>query len=165
MTGLSALKLALLPITLCALVTLPVRAADPESVTMDMVEAWNDVDLDRVIELFTPDGVLHSMMTDPVVGRDSLRSHLQPLFNGITELNLNLKHIVVDGDTVFMERVDEFVFNGKRGEVPVVGVLVIRDGAVAEWREYYDRAQLYGEMGIPVPDRNAPAASTHEHHD
>lgn len=152
--------LAPLPIALCLLITLPVRAADPEAVTMEMVEAWNDVDLDRVVELFTPEGVLHSMMTDPIVGRDSLRSHLQPLFDGIEELNLNLKQVVVAGDTVFIERVDEFVFNGRRGEVPVVGVLVIRDGAVAEWREYYDRAQLYSEMGIPVPERHAAAAST-----
>lgn len=151
-----------LPVALCVLVTLPVRAADPEAVTMDMVDAWNEVDLDRVVELFTPDGVLHSMMTDAIVGRDSLRRHLKPLFEGIEELNLNLKRLVVDGDTVFIERVDEFVFNGKRGSVPVVGVLVIRDGAVAEWREYYDRAQLYGEMGIPVPDRKAAAASTHQ---
>lgn len=151
-----------LPLVLCVLVALPVRAADSRAVAMDMVEAWNDVDLDRVVELFTPDGVLHSMMTDPIVGRASLRSHLQPLFDGIEQLNLNVKRLVVDGDTVFIERVDEFVFNGKRGAVPVVGVLVIRDGAVAEWREYYDRAQLYGEMGIPVPGRNAAAASTHQ---
>ncbi len=148
-----------LPLALSVLVTLPVRAADPESVTMDMVEAWNDVDLDRVVDLFTPDGMLHSMMTDPIVGRESLRAHLQPLFDGIEELNLNLKRVVVDGDTVFIERVDEFVFNGRRGEVPVVGVLVIRDDAVAEWREYYDRAQLYREMGIPIPERSAAAAS------
>ena len=150
-----------LPLALSVLVTLPVRAADPESVTMDMVEAWNDVDLDRVVDLFTPDGMLHSMMTDPIVGRESLRAHLQPLFDGIEELNLNLKRVVVDGDTVFIERVDEFVSNGRRGEVPVVGVLLIRDDAVAEWREYYDRAQLYREMGIPVPDRGAAAASAH----
>lgn len=159
MTKLMTYRLAPLLIAMCALVTLPVRAADPQAVTMEMVEAWNDVDLDRVVELFTPDGVLHSMMMDPIVGRDSLRSHLQPLFDGIEELNLNLKRVIVEGDTVFMERVDEFVFNGKRGSVPVFGVLVIRDGAVAEWREYYDRAQLYGELGIPVPGKNAAAAS------
>ncbi len=161
MTKLMARCLAPLMITLSAMTTLPAQAADPEAVTMKMVEAWNDVDLDRVIELFTPDGVLHSMMTDPIVGRENLRHHLQPLFDGIEQLNLNLKRVVVDGDTVFIERVDEFVFKGKRGDLPVVGVLVIRDGAVAEWREYYDRAQLYAEMGIPVPEKNAPAASTH----
>ena len=144
-------KISLLAMALLVLLTLPARAADPESVTLEMVEAWNAVDLDRVIELFTPDGVLHSMMTEPVVGRDELRSHLQPLFDGIEELKLNLRRTVVDGDTVIIERVDEFVFKGKRGSVPVVGVLLIRDGAVAEWREYYDRVQLLTEMGMIAP--------------
>jgi len=144
-------KISLLAMALLLLLTLPARAADPESVTLEMVEAWNAVDLDRVIELFTPDGVLHSMMTEPVVGRDDLRSHLQPLFDGIEALNLNLRRTVVDGDTVIIERVDEFVFKGKRGSVPVVGVLLIRDDAVAEWREYYDRVQLLTEMGMIPP--------------
>ncbi|MEQ8516144.1 MAG: nuclear transport factor 2 family protein [Chromatocurvus sp.] len=155
--------LALTLVILCALTALPTRAADPEAVTLDMVEAWNDVDLDRVLALFTPDGVLHSMMSEPVVGRANLRSHLQPLFNGIEELNLDLKRVVVDGDTVLIERVDEFVFNGTRGAVPVVGVLVIRDGAVAEWREYYDRAQLLSEMGMSDPGAGAGAEAATGH--
>jgi limonene-1,2-epoxide hydrolase len=53
---------------------------------------------------------------------------------------------VIDG-LVFMERVDRFVYNGKPGEVPVVGVLDIRDGKVQEWREYYDRAELLKALG------------------
>lgn len=148
----------------CSAATTPaVLAADmtAEEVTMEMVQAWNDVDLDRVIELFTPEGVLHSVMSDPIVGRERLRKHLKPLFDGIEELELRLKRVVVDGDTVIIERVDEFVFNGKRGAVPVVGVLTISNGGVAQWLEYYDRAQLYREMGIPVPDPGAPAAANH----
>lgn len=148
-------------LAICILVSATAHAADPESAAMNMVDAWNDVDLDRVIELFTEDGTLHSMMMHPIVGREDLRRHLKPLLAGIDELNLQLKHVVVDGDTVLIERIDEFVFNGKRGSVPVFGVLLIRDGRVAEWREYYDRAQLYSEMGIPVPSKNAAAASTH----
>ena len=105
-------RLAMLVFVVCALNTAAVRAADPEAVAMNMVDAWNDVDLDRVVALFTPDGVLHSMMTDPIVGRDSLRSHLQPLFDGIDELNLNLRRVVVDGDTVAVRG----SFEGVQGE-------------------------------------------------
>ena len=30
----------------------------------------------------------------------------------------------------------------------MVGVLEIRDGKVAEWREYYDRKELLEAMGV-----------------
>lgn len=133
---------------------------DPKAVALEMVQAWNDVDLDRTLELFAPDGVLHSMMSEPIAGRENLRRHLQPLFAGIEKLELKLKRVVVDGDTVIIERVDEFIFNGKSGSVPVVGVLSINNGTVTQWLEYYDRAQLYSEMGIPVPNAGAPAASS-----
>ena len=46
------------------------------------------------------------------------------------------------------EREDEFVFKGHAGKVPVVGVLVIEGDKVAEWREYYDRAELLEAMGV-----------------
>lgn len=128
--------------------------AHPAAVAQDMVAAWDAVDLDKVIDLFAPDGVLHSMMIDPIVGREALRTHLAPMFAGIDYLKLNLVNVAVLGNTVFLERVDEFSFKGKKGAVPVVGVLEIENGKVKVWREYYDRASLFSEMGVPMPAAN-----------
>ena len=49
---------------------------------------------------------------------------------------------------VFIERVDDFVYRGKHGAVPVVGVVEVEKGRVQAWREYYDRAQLLEAMGV-----------------
>lgn len=122
--------------------------SDPAlKVANEMVAAWNDLDLDRIIALFAEDGVLHSVMIDPIVGRENLREHIGRVLEGATRLELKIKNTAVVGDTVILERVDDFEVNGRPGAVPVVGVLVIKDGFVAEWREYYDRAQLLSEMG------------------
>jgi limonene-1,2-epoxide hydrolase len=43
--------------------------------------------------------------------------------------------------------VDDFVYHGNHGEVPVVGVVEVENGHVKAWREYYDRAQLLKAMG------------------
>ncbi|MCB2109235.1 MAG: nuclear transport factor 2 family protein [Rhodobacteraceae bacterium] len=136
-----------------------VQAADqsPKAVALEMVDAWNTLDLDRMIDMFAEDGVLHSVMVDPIVGREDLRAHLAPLLVGVTKLELKLKNVVVSGNTVFLERVDEFDINGSHGAVPVVGVMEIENGKVKEWREYYDRATLLSEMGI------APAAQDGGH--
>ncbi|KCZ54758.1 hypothetical protein HY29_13245 [Hyphomonas beringensis] len=119
-------------------------------VAMEMVTAWNELDVDGIVNSFAPEGELHSMMKDPIVGRDALRAHMGALLNSATRLELQLKTVAVKGNTVILERVDDFDVNGKHGSVPVVGVLVIEDGHVAEWREYYDRNQLLSEMGMPT---------------
>jgi uncharacterized protein (TIGR02246 family) len=115
----------------------------------EMVKAWNDVNLDRIVDCFTEDGVLHSVMTEPVKGRAALRAHLAPLIAGATRIDLRLKNVAAVGNIVFLERVDDFDFKGKHGAVPVVGVMEIENGKVKVWREYYDRATLLREMGLP----------------
>jgi limonene-1,2-epoxide hydrolase len=127
------------------------RAGEPLQVVEQMVAAWDAADLDGVIDMFADDGVLHSMMAQPVQGRVALREHLAPLFEGLESLTLQLRNVVVSGNTVFLERVDEFVIRGKRGAVPVVGVLEVEQGKVKVWREYFDRNQLFTEMGLAAP--------------
>ncbi len=119
------------------------------AVVREMVQAWNDQNWDKVGELFAPDGVLHSMMLDPIVGREPVASRIKALGAGVEWIELELEHIGVIDGRVYIERKDRFIYNGHRGDVPVVGVLVINDdGLVQLWRDYYDRAQLLREMGV-----------------
>lgn len=123
-------------------------AKTPVKVAEEMVDAWNKLDVDRIVDTFAEDGVLHSMMIEPVKGREALKARLGAFLNGATRINLQLKNVAVVGNTVFLERVDDFDYKGKRGAVPVVGVMEISGGKVKVWREYYDRDQLLREMGI-----------------
>jgi limonene-1,2-epoxide hydrolase len=66
----------------------------------------------------------------------------------MTEVRIVVRNAAVVGDSVFLERVDGFVLDGRPGAMPVVGVLEIEDGKVREWREYYDRATLLRGMGL-----------------
>ena len=119
------------------------------AVVMDMVNAWNTRDWDRVADLFAEDGVLHSMMVDPVIGRETIRARIAGLGAGIEEITLDVHHIGMIDGLVFVERTDELTYNGHEGAVPVVGVIAVGDdGLITEWREYYDRAQLLGAMGL-----------------
>jgi limonene-1,2-epoxide hydrolase len=121
----------------------------PLAVVHEMVIAWNELDVEKIVSLFSEDGEFHSMMQgDPHRGRQVLRRHLSQLFEGATHLKLHLRNIAVTGNSVFLERVDVFNVNGKRGEIPVAAVLDVEDGHVVSWREYYDRAQLLEQMGV-----------------
>ena len=126
--------------------------SEARRVTMEMVEAWNQLDWDRVIDLFAEDAVFQSMMKEPVVGRNTIDAYFRPLFEGIERIDLQLRNVVVENTLVVIERVDDFVYDGNHGRVPVVGVLEIADGKVVAWREYYDHAQLAEAMsGAETP--------------
>ena len=119
-------------------------------IAQEMVQAWNDRNWDRVYELFAEDGVLHSVMNDPIVGRENIRARLTPMTEGIEQIELRIVNMGLVGDVVMLERVDDFVYNGKHGQVPVVGVMEISDGKVRAWREYYDHDSLVEAMS-PEP--------------
>jgi len=121
---------------------------DPIAVVKAMLEAWDDRDLAAVLSLFAEDGVLHSMMIEPIVGRASIAARLARLGAAAHKTRLRVRHIgVIDGQ-VFVERTDEITLDAQTTAVPVVGVFRIENGRVASWREYYDRRQLLGAMGV-----------------
>ena len=143
---------------LVAVAALTQVACSPPAATGDdklevagaMVQAWNEQDWERVYALFAEDGVLHSMMTEPVVGREAIRERLDALAGGIERIELQIRNMGVVNDVVVLERTDDFVYNGRQSRIPVVGVMEIQDGRVSEWREYYDRASLEEALG-PEP--------------
>lgn len=124
-------------------------AQDPNvAVVMEMIAAWDARDGDKIADMFTEDGVLHSMMIAPIKGREAIRPRMKFLVDNASHMKISPRTIAVTGNTVFLERTDSFTFKGHKGSVPVVGVLEIRDGKVAEWREYYDRKELLEAMGV-----------------
>ena len=125
-----------------------------------MFDAWHDRDLDQVIDLFAADGVLHSMMLEPIVGQDMRRARIAKLGAGISSITLEIVNLGVINGLVYAERVDDFVHQGHHGRVPVVGVLRIENGKVQEWREYYDHAMLLREMGVAPALQTAPDSAT-----
>ncbi len=126
----------------------PVSTADKAKLAtaQQMIDAWNTQDWEQVFELFSEDGVLHSMMSEPIVGREEIRSRLATLVGGIDQIELQIANMGVVNDVVILERVDDFIYHGKHSRLPVVGVMEIADGKVLEWREYYDKASLVSAL-------------------
>lgn len=113
-----------------------------------MFAAWDAMDWDAVTDLFAEDGVLHSVMHEPLVGREAVGERIALLGSKATSMKLIIKSLGVIDGRVFVERVDDFVFDGHHGEVPVVGIMSIADNKVTRWVEYYDRPTLLAGMGI-----------------
>ncbi len=125
------------------------KKADERMVVMcDMIDAWEKLDWNRAASLFAEDGVLHSMMLEPVVGREAITQRFRGVGSSVTRFRFRILALAPVGDAIFFERVDVFEANGHSGTTPVVGVLQIKGGKIASWREYFDRAQFLRELRI-----------------
>ena len=112
-----------------------------------MIEAWRTLDWNRVVSLFSEDGVLQVVPLKPYVGRVAIRVHLDLIASAIERLDFKIKHLNAIGHIVLFERSDEFVYKGRAASVPVVGVMEVSDGHVKAWREYMDLATMSKAMG------------------
>lgn len=124
--------------------------AERLAVANDMIDAWNKMDWERAYDLFAEDGMLHSVMREPIVGREVIRTRLNSLLAGLERIELQITNIGVVNDVVIFERIDDFDYNGKHSRIPVVGVMEISDGKVNVWREYYDKASLMAALSSPA---------------
>lgn len=123
------------------------RSETSLSVARAMIDAWRTLDWNRVVSLFSEDGVLQVVPLKPQVGRAAIKVHLDQVASGIERLDFKIKHLNAVGHIVLFERSDEFVYKGRSGSVPVVGVMEISDGHVKAWREYMDLATMSKAMG------------------
>jgi limonene-1,2-epoxide hydrolase len=112
-----------------------------------MASAWEAKDWRTCADLLAPDGVLHSMMLEPVVGRETFYQRIVNMTAPNKKVTLHLRRVGVIDGAVVAERLDEIVIDGVSRSVPVVGILEFEGPLISVWREYYDRAQLLRAQG------------------
>jgi limonene-1,2-epoxide hydrolase len=122
---------------------------DDQKITVfrTMANAWEQKQWRACADLLTPDGVLQSMMLEPVVGRETFYNRISNMTAPNKAVTLHIRRIGVIDGAVVVERSDEIVIDGVSRSVPVVGILEFDGPLISVWREYYDRAQLLRAQG------------------
>jgi limonene-1,2-epoxide hydrolase len=116
-----------------------------------MEDAWQAKQWRRCADMFAPDGVLQSMMLEPVVGREVFYERMVKMERPNKEVRIHIHHIGVIDGKVFAERTDELIVDGVSRSFPVVGIMEFDGPLISVWREYYDRNQLLRARGENVP--------------
>lgn len=112
-----------------------------------LAAAWETKQWRTCVDLMAPDAKLHSMMLQPVAGREVIYERLVKMSPEGKKVKLHIRRIgVVDG-AVVVERLDEITIDGVTRSVPVAGFLEFEGSLIREWREYYDRASLVEAQG------------------
>jgi limonene-1,2-epoxide hydrolase len=118
-----------------------------EDVVRDFCQAFSRQNVEELLRFFADDAVYHNMPVDPVQGKAAIEATLRQFVDPSGEASFEIKHLASIGGTVLTERVDRFVVNGKRVELPVMGAFEVGpDGKIRAWRDYFDLAQFTKQL-------------------
>ena len=118
-----------------------------ESVVRELIAAFNANDVDRVLAFFAADAVYHNVPVEPVSGTAAIRAVLAGFMGMASEIDWVVRHVAEGPDGVVLtERVDRFKVNGRWIELPVMGAFAVREGRIAEWRDYFDMKQFQDQL-------------------
>jgi limonene-1,2-epoxide hydrolase len=126
-----------------------------EAVVLAFCQAWNDRNIDAVLGLLAEDVVYQNVPQPAMHGRKAAGRLLAPIVRETTGIEFIVSNIAVskDGSTVLTERVDRLHYPGGTVDLPLMGVFVVRDGLIVEWRDYADSATVgreFSQAGVKL---------------
>jgi uncharacterized protein (TIGR02246 family) len=106
--------------------------------------AWLDGDLDGYLACWTDDmAIVTPRRLEPLRGKDAYAALARRAFEEGRPRRLDFHHLAVDGDVVLCEFTGEGERpDGSRFAWDGMGRGILRDGLIAEWREYWDPADF-----------------------
>lgn len=111
------------------------------------IQAFNARDVEAVMGHFDEGAVYHNMPGPPVTGLEAIRKVVESFVHPAESIEWETLAIAEQGGKVMTERVDRFVFGGKRVELPVMGIFEFSGGKISAWRDYFDMATWQRQMG------------------
>ncbi len=118
-----------------------------ESVVRAFVDAFNANDLDKIMSFFKEDAVYHNIPVDPIKGIAGIKETIAGFLGMASEVDWVVHHMAeAESGAVLNERTDRFLIMDKWIELPVMGSFVVREGKIAEWRDYFDMAQFQSQL-------------------
>ncbi len=111
-----------------------------EELVLEFMAALSSNDADRLIEYFAEDTMYQNMPLPAAYGRDEVRTTLAGLFTVMRIEKIDTFYIASRDGAVFTERVDLLTAlpTGKSFELPVTGIVHIKNGKITGWRDYFD---------------------------
>ncbi len=116
---------------------------NPEQIVRDFCNAVPRRDVKALVAFFTSDAVYHNIPIAPVVGHEAIEAVLRQFLDPSSEAEFEIIALAAVDGKVLTERIDRFVLNGKKIELPVMGAFeVTAEGKISAWRDYFDMASF-----------------------
>ncbi len=143
--------------------TPPTPARSVPAVVQAWRDAWNTGDAEAMSELFTEDGVYQDFAFQAQVeGREGVAAWVELTVQNIPGTQVEIIEAFRAGDRITVkwvfsgtpERLGPIEGTGASFSVPAVSVLELKGNLIARLGDYYNRADVLGQLGYPDPFAN-----------
>lgn len=107
------------------------------------MQAWNQRNLEQIMDFFHEDAEYCNIpMGPPHIGKAAIREFIEGFLNSLEDIEFIVHHQLCDdaNGVVMNERTDRINLAGKTIDLPVMGVFLLHDGLIQQWRDYFDMA-------------------------
>jgi steroid delta-isomerase-like uncharacterized protein len=133
---------------------------DPAQLVRDEIEDLSRGDLEAVLGYYTDDVFFHDVSSEPCRGKAAMRDFMAIFYRGFPDLHIEIRNIIAQGRLVVAEYdllgTHTGVFldhpaSGRSFRIPAVSVYEHNGELFTRETVYYDSADLFGQLALPVP--------------
>lgn len=114
----------------------------PVEVLKAFIDAFNDADVDALVDLYDDNAVNHQVANEPVIGKAAIRAMFEREF-ATAEMVCIVENIYEDGQWAIMEWRDPL---GLRG----CGFFQVVKGKIVLQRGYWDKLSFLRQHNLPI---------------
>ena len=116
--------------------------SSPRMVLEQWVKAFNDADIEALINLYSDEAINHQVANEPVIGKEDIRKMFILEF-AMASMVCLVESIFEDGEWAILEWKDPL---GLRG----CGFFHIQKGKIVFQRGYWDKLSFLKQQGLPI---------------
>jgi ketosteroid isomerase-like protein len=119
---------------------------DPKQLVRDLVDAYNDKSLERILQLYDPEAYFWDPFhRDGIRGREALGAVIRQLFETMSDERMQIQTLAADDRHAVAEfRSTGTGPDGRAFELEFTEVYEVSNGRIASCRVYIDTAQVPG---------------------
>lgn len=122
------------------------QTSNARAVVEDFLQACCELDMDAALNLIDDNCVYQNVPFHTARGKKNIIKTLQGMGKAMDHFGVAMVNIAANGDVVLTERVDTLGGRFFNVELPVMGVFVVKNGKITEWRDYFDWSASLGKF-------------------
>lgn len=133
---------------------------DPAQFVRDEIADLSRGDLQAVLDYYTDDVFFHDVSSQPCRGKEEMREFMAVFYRGFPDLHIEIRNVIAEGSLVVAEydllgtHTGTFLVHppsGRSFRIPAVSVYEHDGSLFTRETVYYDSADLFGQLGLPLP--------------